>query len=83
MSDPLHTCPDCKNRFVQPFTCTTCGAEKLYDATVRSLQAENTALRAVLRKYVNEFPAPRNDMRPIAWDDMEDRARALLAEGKV
>jgi hypothetical protein len=35
----MNICPDCKNSFVQPFKCITCGAEKLYDATVRS-QAE-------------------------------------------
>jgi hypothetical protein len=32
----LHVCPDCRNQFVQPFVCTTCGAQKLYDATVKS-----------------------------------------------
>lgn len=32
----FHVCPDCRNQFVQPFTCTTCGAQKLYNATVRS-----------------------------------------------
>lgn len=31
-------CPDCKNEFVQPFVCTTCGAQKLYDTTVLTLQ---------------------------------------------
>jgi hypothetical protein len=46
------------------------------------LRDQVIALRAALREYVNEFPAPRNDMRPIVWDDMEDRACALLAEGK-
>lgn len=35
-----HTCPDCKNEFVQPFVCTTCGAQKLYDKTVRSQAAQ-------------------------------------------
>jgi hypothetical protein len=35
----LYLCPDCKCQFVQPFKCTTCGALKLYDATVKS-QAE-------------------------------------------
>lgn len=34
-----YTCPDCKCQFVQPFKCITCGAEKLYDTTVRQ-QAE-------------------------------------------
>jgi len=42
----MNTCPDCRNDFVQPFVCTTCGAEKLYDETVRSQAAELAALRA-------------------------------------
>jgi hypothetical protein len=41
----LHRCPDCKNQFVQPFVCTTCGAEKLYDETVRSQAATIERLR--------------------------------------
>ena len=32
----FHVCPDCRNQFVQPFVCTTCGAQKLYDHTVTS-----------------------------------------------
>lgn len=35
----FHTCPDCKNQFVQPFVCTTCGAQRLYDVTVTSQAA--------------------------------------------
>jgi len=31
-----HRCPSCNNDFKQPFLCTTCGAEKLYDATLQS-----------------------------------------------
>jgi hypothetical protein len=118
MSDQLHTCPDCKNGFHQPFKCITCGAEKLYDATLRSLQAENAALRAevekwkacrvhdveekewlrdqmialraVLREYVKMYPANRQYMRfryvgspEHSSVPLEDRARALLTEGKA
>jgi hypothetical protein len=78
MSDQLHTCPDCKNGFVQPFKCITCGAEKLYDATVRSLQAENAALRAVLREYVDGYV--QHLVRGPDHIALEDRARALLGE---
>ncbi len=39
-------CPDCKNTFLQPFVCTTCGAEKLYDATVRNQAATIDRLTA-------------------------------------
>lgn len=34
-------CADCKNVFLQAPRCTTCGAEKLYDTTVRNLQEDN------------------------------------------
>ena len=44
----MQTCPDCKNQFVQPFKCITCGAEKLYDATVSSQAQRIEALEAVL-----------------------------------
>ena len=48
-------CPECRCAFVQPFCCTTCGAQKLYDATLLSaesranrLTAERDALRMAL-----------------------------------
>ena len=34
----MYKCPDCKCHFVQPFKCTTCGAQRLYDRTVISLE---------------------------------------------
>jgi septal ring factor EnvC (AmiA/AmiB activator) len=43
-----HKCPDCRNEFVQPFVCITCGAQKLYDETVRSQAATIERLRAEL-----------------------------------
>lgn len=69
----LHTCPDCKCQFVQPFKCTTCGAQKLYDATVHS-QAETIAhLRGLLRECLE------------AWEGtgpgiVLDRIRAVVDE---
>lgn len=39
VNDIWHECPDCRCKFTQPFVCTTCGAQKLYDYTVKS-QAE-------------------------------------------
>jgi hypothetical protein len=45
----MQTCPDCKNQFVQPFKCITCGAEKLYDATVKSQAKRIEVLEAVLQ----------------------------------
>lgn len=40
------TCPDCRNTFLHPFVCTTCGAQKLYDETVRSQAATIDRLTA-------------------------------------
>lgn len=34
----LNKCPDCHNTFAQPFICATCGAQKLYDATLIAAQ---------------------------------------------
>lgn len=51
----MSQCPDCRNEFVQPFVCTTCGAQKLYDVTLQSAQDEITRLRALLaecRPYI-------------------------------
>ena len=44
----MSQCPDCRNEFVQPFVCTTCGAQKLYDVTLQSAQNEIERLRALL-----------------------------------
>jgi hypothetical protein len=44
-TENLHLCPGCKNQFVQPFVCTTCGAQKLYDETVRQQALEIERLR--------------------------------------
>ena len=38
-------CSSCSNEFLQPFVCTTCGAQKLRDETVKMLENENAALR--------------------------------------
>jgi hypothetical protein len=45
----MNTCPDCKCQFVQPFKCITCGAEKLYDTTVRSQEAHIRELEAEVK----------------------------------
>ena len=37
-------CPSCKNAYTGPFVCVTCGAQKLYDATLRT--AERRAEKA-------------------------------------
>lgn len=41
-----HQCPACGNQFIQPFVCTSCGAQRLHDATVTSAYDEIKRLRA-------------------------------------
>jgi len=54
-------CRSCGCQFLQEFVCTTCGAEKLYDSTVKSQQAqianlerENAALRQKLTEWASD-----------------------------
>ena len=53
---PTYLCPSCANTFAQPFVCTTCGAQKLHDATLdalrNSLAAANRRL-AELQKLLH------------------------------
>lgn len=44
-------CADCRNVFLQPPRCTTCGAEKLYDATVRSQAEKIEHLQELFSRY--------------------------------
>ena len=46
----MSQCPDCRNEFVQPFVCATCGAEKLYDATVREQASQIKRLTTLLNR---------------------------------
>lgn len=39
-------CTDCGTRFTSEPRCTTCGAEKLYGATLRALASQRDALKA-------------------------------------
>lgn len=48
-----HICPDCKNQFIQPFVCTTCGAKKLYDAELNTAFEQVRVLREILDEAVN------------------------------
>jgi len=49
----FHVCPDCKNQFVQPFVCTTCGAQKLYDETVHSQGAAIERAKRIMQRAVS------------------------------
>ena len=62
----MNRCPDCKNEFLQQFVCTTCGAEKLYDATV-----------ATLRNQLAAAIAQRDEMK-LALRDLTDAAKGLM-----
>ena len=71
--EKFHVCPDCRCQFVQPFVCTTCGAQRLYDETVRSQAATIEHLRGLLRECL------------AAWEGtgpgiVLDRVRAVTQE---
>ena len=53
-----HQCPACGNQFAQPFVCTSCGAQRLHDATVTSaydaikrMRSERDALARDAARY--------------------------------
>jgi len=67
----VNRCPDCKNEFLQQFVCTTCGAEKLYDATVVTLQNQLAAAQAEI--------AALRDAEPVAWLQITRYGNRLLS----
>jgi hypothetical protein len=75
-------CSSCGNEFLQPFVCTTCGAQKLRDETVKALEAEVKTLREALIdmrsgwKYIREY---HGDLYGVGWDRAQDKADAALA----
>lgn len=68
-------CPECRNTFMQPFVCTTCGAQKLYDTTLRTAM-----LRA--EKAEHEIERLRTELADAikAIDRLHDERRGLMAE---
>lgn len=86
----LHECPDCKNLFVQPFKCITCGAEKLYDTTVRQGAATIDRQAALLRearellilaRHSVDQHAKRHGRRTnlrSAWGDIHEKRAAEI-----
>jgi hypothetical protein len=54
-------CSSCGNEFLQPFVCTTCGAQKLRDETVKALEAEVKTLRVDAERY--------RKLRLLNWHD--------------
>ena len=47
--EDVQKCPECHNEFMQPFTCTTCGAQKLYDATLATAEKRLALAVAALK----------------------------------
>ena len=71
-----HICPSCKNHFVQPFTCISCGAETLRDNTMRSLEKEVLELRQQLA----EAEAQNRELKDADRISGYPNHKALLAE---
>jgi len=57
-------CPSCKNIFHQPFLCITCGAEKLYDATLKAAQSDVAKLMRRIKRLEQEISFAREMMLP-------------------
>ena len=73
----MSQCPDCRNEFVQPFVCTTCGAEKLYDATVREQASQIKRLTTLLNRTHIVLGLLTDDTEPptlpAEWQPYADR----------
>jgi len=67
-------CRGCKNHFLQDKLCTTCGAEKLYDATVESQAAEIERLRAEMLDLAEWCETEE----PLSYKQLSRRLRAAL-----
>ena len=87
-----HECPSCRNAFVQPFVCTTCGAQKLYDATLATVTTprdEANQKLALAVAALKEFDPYRvgygnslsHDALNAAWRSAKE-ALAQIEEGK-
>lgn len=72
-----HRCPSCNNDFKQPFLCTTCGAEKLYDATLQSANQRAEQAEAKLAALESQ-PVP---VEPIGYIDAEQLRRWNVLKG--
>ena len=76
-----YQCPDCRNEFVQPFKCTTCGAQKLYDTTMNTLAANLARAEARLAEAVLALQTARRVLR--ALPATGDIVRAVIAADAV
>jgi hypothetical protein len=86
------TCADCGNAFLQPPRCVTCGAQKLYDSTLRTAERRAEAAEQreekmrdaladacnLLEGWITKYCAPRHRVEHRA--DLARKRRIL--EGK-
>jgi len=81
---PTQTCPVCRNEFMQPFCCTTCGAQKLYDITLKTAHSRIAALEAEAEKRAkwNEELAKANDRLEEKLRAAEKRAEGLAKDAR-
>jgi len=73
------TCPSCRNKFMQPFECMTCGAQRLYDYTLqqerqRAERAEAEVTRLRLEVSNRNIRAIEGDKHKAAFDAEYNRA---------
>lgn len=73
----MSQCPSCKNEFVQPFVCATCGAEKLYDATLKTAQDQADMWEADAKRLALELECLLLSCKDTAavskwWDSAHD-----------
>jgi hypothetical protein len=69
-------CPSCHNTFMQPFMCTTCGAQQLYDESIISAWEQIDRLSA----RVAELEREKAELRKAL--DMADEAMAFEVGGE-
>lgn len=67
MSQP-RICPSCSCIFHQDFVCTTCGAEKLYDETIRVLKEQLAASQAREQQLREALEVCKKEMQGDKWD---------------
>ena len=75
----MSKCPSCNNDFVQPFVCTTCGAEKLRDEIMRVLEQERDQLREQVKMLRDAALKAANHVKPTCGDLYKELMQALAA----
>lgn len=69
----MNVCPECKNVFAQSFVCTTCGSEKLYDATLKYAQQRAEKAERELAAALRERDMIAQDVIEMCADVCFDR----------